>query len=271
MIPKIAFLFLTVGNIYHEDVWRTFFKDHADSYSLYVHAKTSLAPHSFFASAAIAEKVPTTWEHTMEAQRALLREALKDPANTKFVFLSESTIPLMPFEGVYRHLLSHEQSEFTFQKNIHKKRTFGGIEQLYFNPQWIVLNRKHAQLMVDDRQLIELFRKFACDNEHYPSTLLAKHMMLDEVVNRDTTFVLWKEKGPHPHLFKNLKRDPFTKDLIAAIRNKLLFARKFASTCDLSFLHRYVPELFPEPPVDDVQEGNSLNIFFKEKYPISNG
>ena len=49
MIPKIAFLFLTVGNIYHESAWVKFFKDHEVQYSLYVHAKKEITPGSFFA------------------------------------------------------------------------------------------------------------------------------------------------------------------------------------------------------------------------------
>ena len=138
----------------------------------------------------------------MEAEIALLREALKDPANTKFVFLSESTIPLMSFKGVYEHFLTHSKSEFTYMKNIHKKRSFGDIGQLYFNSQWIVLNRKHAQLMVDDRELIPLFKTFACDNEHYPSTFLARHNMLDEVVNKTLRLFFGRKKVPIPIFLK---------------------------------------------------------------------
>ena len=81
MIYKIAFLFLTVSDIFHESVWVKFFKTHEDYYSLYVHPKTDLAAGSFFARAQIQQREETRWENTMKAQIALLREALKDPAN----------------------------------------------------------------------------------------------------------------------------------------------------------------------------------------------
>ena len=112
----------------------------------------------------------------MKAEIALLKEALKDPANTKFVFLSESTIPIMPFDGVYKHLLSHPSSEFPYYKNMDTTRSFGKIKHIYKNPQWIVLNRKHAQLMVEDNDLINYLAQIPYDNEHYPATFLAQKM-----------------------------------------------------------------------------------------------
>ncbi len=245
MEPKIAFLFLTVSDIYHEAVWVKFFKGHHDHYSLYVHPKNDISPNSFFARAIISQREETRWENTMKAQIALLREALKDPTNTKFVFLSESTIPLVPFEEVYGHLLAHPLSEFAHEKNPDSHRKFGIITKgVRKNSQWIVLNRKHAQLMVDDTELIIEFAQHPFDNEHYPSTFLAYRKLLDEVVKKTTTLDIWKEGGPHPHLFKDLPHDPFRKDLVKGIKKKYLFARKFAPTCDLAFLHTYIPQLY---------------------------
>ncbi len=223
MLPKIAFLFLTVGNIYHETAWVKFFKGREEQYSLYVHAKQGITSDSFFASSVIPHWVPTSWENSMKAEIALLKEALKDQANTKFVFLSESTIPIMAFNEVYRHLLAHPHSEFSYYKNMDKTRSFGKIKQVYKNPQWIVLNRKHAQLMVEDTELINYLAQIPYDNEHYPATFLAQKNVLHEVVNRPTTHVTWSEGGLHPHLFKDLKDDRFTKNLLNSIKKKLLF------------------------------------------------
>lgn len=244
MTSKIAFLFLAVSNIFHEPTWIKFFAGQEEYYSLYVHSKWGVSHDSFFARSVILERRPTSWENTMKAQRALLKEALKDFTNEKFVFLSESTIPLMPFQEVYSHLMAHPNSEFSYYKNMHKDRTFGKIKDVYKNPQWIVLNRKHAQLIVDDNELINVFAYIPFDNEHYPATFLAHKKVLHEVVNRATTFVIWSEGGPHPHLFQDLKNDRFTKNLLQAIEKKFLFARKFAADCDLSFLHPYIPILY---------------------------
>jgi len=245
MTPKIAFLFLTIGNIFHESVWIKYFEGYQAYYSLYVHSKNELDSYSFFASSTIQEKVPTTWTNTMKAQIALLKEALKDPANEKFVFLSESTIPLSTFENTYVKLLRHPHSEFNYRKNPHSNRKFGGLSNIYKNSQWIILNRKHAQLIVDDEKYIKIFVHNPHDQEHYPSTFLAHHNLLSEIVNNRTTLVIWGKKGAyHPHLFKNLDTDPYFIKILEAFDEKILFARKFSQSCNLGRLHFYMPQLY---------------------------
>ncbi len=238
MIPKIAFMFLAINSIHHEAAWVDFFKNHEDTYSLYVHAKEEMSPDSFFASSVIPQRVDTKWENVLNAQTALFEAALKDPANTKFVFLSDSTIPVMNFKKVYQYLLAHPHSEFEYFKNPNPERSFGNTPNLYKNPGWIILNRKHAQLMVDDTTLKYIFAQFPYDCEHYPSTFLAHHNLLDEVINNYPTFELWPDiRSANPHFFNNLQQDVHLAELIRAIKsNKFLFARKFAPTCDLKFL-----------------------------------
>ncbi len=244
MLPKIAFLFLTMGNIYHEAPWVNYFKGHDDHYSLYVHPKKEVSKGSFFHSAVIPHTEETSWANTMKAQIALLREALKDPSNIKFVFSSESTIPLTTFDEMYNRLISNHQSQFFYRKNRFSSRTFGGVKKLYNNPQWLILNRKHAQLMVDNTSLITIMAKHSHDQEHYPSTLLAQHNELNQVIKKDATLCIW-EGGRHPHEFKNLTKDPHTKKLLECIEKKrFLFSRKFHQKCDLSLLRKYLPELY---------------------------
>lgn len=110
MIAKIAFLFLTIANIYHEQTWINFFRGHQDKYSLYVHSKKPLSQESFFKPYELRSKVETSWTNTMLAQQALLKEALTDPAHEKFIFVSESTIPLQTFDEIYEKLMSTHES-----------------------------------------------------------------------------------------------------------------------------------------------------------------
>ncbi len=133
MIPKIAFLFLTIGNVYHEAPWVNYFKGHESQYSLYVHPKEKLPQESFFHSSILPHREETTWANTMKAQVALLREALKDPNNTKFVFSSESTIPLTLFDEMYLRLTNDTRSQFYYRKNPFKNRPFGGMKKVYNN------------------------------------------------------------------------------------------------------------------------------------------
>ncbi len=247
MVPKIAFLFLTISNVFHEPTWVKFFSGHEGNYSLYVHPKQDVKRDSFFARAVISERAETRWENILNAQRALLREALKDQTNTKFVFLSESDIPIKTFEEAYQRILEHPYSEFSYWRNQnHPHRKLPNLANMHKNTAWIILNRKHAQLMVDDTTMSTLFAQFPFDCEHYASTFLAHNNLLDEVVNDSATLDIWPDGGPHPHFFDApLENDPFRDMLISAISGKwYVFCRKFSPKCNLDFLHPYNPELF---------------------------
>lgn len=245
-MPKIAFLFLIISNIYHESYWKSFFRGHEQHCSMYVHAKNNMPLDSYLAEHAIGHTAPTTWAHTMQAQIELLREALKDVENQKFVFVSESTIPLQSFDTVYNKLNGNNLSRFAFAKNpFTNSQTRNSLpiptEQQYFNFQWIILNRSHAQLMVDDREYIETITKYICDNEHYPATLLAAKGLIHEVMPEDTTLVLWpKEGGYHPYCFGDLTDETEFSIIKQGIRNGWLFMRKFTKDCNLTPLEAYL-------------------------------
>lgn len=53
---------------------------------------------------------PPTSFHQVGAERALLRAALADPANQRFVLLSDSCVPLYPAPLIWAQLLSEERS-----------------------------------------------------------------------------------------------------------------------------------------------------------------
>merc|ERR1719321_806707 len=95
----------------------------------------------------------------------LLKFALRDPPMNKmekFVFLSDSTLPVKPFGHIYESLSSTSGSDLCVFPSHHwgtAKVGFGGIpassmfrtgETAYLvkHHQWLVLNREHAQVMV---------------------------------------------------------------------------------------------------------------------------
>ncbi len=245
LVHKIAFLFLTIGNVYHDTTWRNFLTGQEQRYTLYVHSKHPLSDNSFFKKSEMTYKVPTTWANTMNAQIALLKEALRDPHNEKFVFVSESTIPLATFDEVYKAVMETPKSIFNYYRNTHPVRSFGPYnhDKLYKNAQWVILNRKHAQLMADDKKVLPLMTDDPHDQEHYPSTFLAQQGLLAEVKKQDATLVLWtgEHGNAHPHSFINLAQDPYLPKIIKALQSKrFLFARKFEKNCDLSPLKDYL-------------------------------
>lgn len=251
---KIAFLFLTIGAVFHEHFWRDFFQGHEDRYTLYAHAKNDVPESSLLFAHQIPVKVPTTWLNKMRAQIALLQEALKNPDNEKFIFLSESTIPLATFDTVYEKVTATPQSIFMYQPNPHlipgtiffnPARNLQPIppELQYKNYQWVVLNRKHAQMMVEDTYYISIIEKYAIDDEHYESTFLACHGLLSEVYQKSMTYVYWPAnvRSPHPYTFVNFN-DPTEFELIVqAMKKGYLFIRKIDKNCVLTPLEDLLP------------------------------
>ncbi len=248
---RLAFLFLTITGPHHTEHWKPFFAGHENKYSIYVHSKGVLKS-SFFKKFKIKRTIPTDWAHTMQAQLAMLAEAYKNENNKKFIFLSETTIPLRDFDSVYRYIMSHRGSEFKFELNQHlnpksgmyvaTRRVFG-IDTKYQrkHSQWVVLNRKHAKAVLDHAHFLK--RPIYCDNEHFPGTVLAKTGLLKEVKKRDLTYVNWgwqRRGAAHPYTFRDLSNHYDLQVLLNAIKRGYLFARKIDKRCDLKLLDPYL-------------------------------
>lgn len=248
---KIAFLFLVISTIYHESYWQDFFKGHEHYYSVYVHAKKPFDENSIFKQHELPYKVPTTWSNTIKAQVAMLKTALEDPENTSFVFLSDATIPLHDFDTTYHLLMQDNASHFYYERNPHMQpgnpyysiRNLAPIptEYQFKNSQWVVLNRFHAQLFVDDTATVEFIASKGSDQELLPGTLLALHEQLHTVKPIDRTLVIW-DREPAPYRFDDLTKHPEDLEILRkAIEEKqFLFVRKIAQECDLTPLQPYL-------------------------------
>ncbi|KAK8958865.1 hypothetical protein KSP40_PGU003365 [Platanthera guangdongensis] len=113
--PKIAFLFLTRAGMPLDFVWHAFFKNaRVGNFSVYVHSKPgfkldrSTTSSPFFYGRHIEDSVQVIWGESsmIEAERLLLSVALDDPANQRFVLLSDrwcfiffDIVEIVPFCG----------------------------------------------------------------------------------------------------------------------------------------------------------------------------
>ena len=242
---KVAFLFLTMANVYHEEYWHDFFRNHEEQCTILVDSKHGVSPSSWFKQFQMPYKVESSWARTMKAQITLLKEALKDPYNEMFVFCSYNSIPLQPFDFIYNELIDSRKTTFRYEKNPHTDpesklyephRVIKHIplEKHYKNTQWIILNRKHAQMMVDDKPIIDLITCYPHDQEHYPSMFLAMHNMLNEVHKCEKTMVVWHLNKRPPYVFKDLTIHQEYRLMIDAIKYGIFFARKIDEECNLS-------------------------------------
>lgn len=242
---KIAFLFLTITNVFNESYWRDFFAGHEHQYSILVHAKENIAPSSWFKQFQMPYKVQNSWARTMKAQIALLKEALQDPDNQIFIFCSNNTLPLQSFDFIYNEVKALNKSIFVYEPNPHADKSRNcyqahrdlqpiAMTKQYKNSQWVILTREHAQLMVDDAKIIAIVSHYPHDQEHYPSTLLALCNKLHEVHACDKTLVVWDFCDRPPYIFNDLNKDLERNILTEAIKYGVFFVRKIEEHCNLA-------------------------------------
>lgn len=86
----------------------------------------------------------------------LLRAATEESTSggDKFVFLSESTLPVKPFSDVYSTLTKDSKSDFCISTNDHWGHLASSGDEsekpvLVKHSQWVVLSREHANLVVE--------------------------------------------------------------------------------------------------------------------------
>ncbi|TYJ28302.1 hypothetical protein E1A91_A07G249700v1 [Gossypium mustelinum] len=180
-------------------------------------------------------------EATMiEAERILLRHALTDPYNERFVFVSDSCIPIYNFSYTYDYIMSTSTSfvdSFADTKEGRYNPKMDPVISVYNwrkGSQWVVLTRKHAGVVVNDTTVFPMFqqhckrksllefwrdRPFPADpakehncipDEHYVQTLLAQEGFEGEITRRSLTYSAWdlsaskdrERRGWHPVTYK---------------------------------------------------------------------
>jgi hypothetical protein len=170
--PQLYFLFMVYVSIAHEGIWKNFFASAVPSvdFRALVHCKSEASCRQNIVSQEIFEIIPSVETQycldLVSGMNALLKAALGKSAEggsvnmlDKFVFVSDSTLPVKPFAVTQHQLTTSATSDFCiFPRNEWAEVTQGYTAQ---NPmqvpitkiavkhhQWIVLSRKHAELSV---------------------------------------------------------------------------------------------------------------------------
>ncbi|GAA0155608.1 transferase [Lithospermum erythrorhizon] len=264
--PKIAFLFISRNRLPLENVWDAFFQgDKENKFSIFVHSRPGFLFNKvttrsmYFLNRQINDSVQVDWGEAsmIQAERILIQNALIDPSNERFIFLSDSCIPLYNFSYTYNYLMSTSQSFVD---------SFADTKQGRYNPkmhpvipvqywrkgsQWVVLNRKHAEIVMKDNTVFPLFQLHCktktlpefwrqhsgpVDNskehncipdEHYVPTLLARKHLEGQIVRRTLTHTSWdlsasknrERRGWHPVTYKQVDATPTLIQSIKAIDN----------------------------------------------------
>ena len=263
---RIAFLFLTVSDVKQAPIWEIFFKGHTNKFNIYVHPKHPNKIKSFFKDHIIQNLVPTEWgdPSLVVATNNLIREALDNPANQKFILVSDSCVPIKTFEYVYKTVLQDNTSWFNYyspQLSVTPKPDWMGeinthYESLnllhpnfqknaFIQEQWMILDRRHAELIDDNRHLLHYFNiEGIFPDEIYYITILhtlikkpkghfkfRRHSRKKYKKHRYITQAKWTKgrQSLHPEEFELLTKA----DIRLLKTSPALFARKFTESSDI--------------------------------------
>ncbi|KAK4485060.1 hypothetical protein RD792_007668 [Penstemon davidsonii] len=251
--PKIAFLFLVRRNMPLDFLWESFFENaDKENFSIYIHSEpgfvydetTTRSP--FFYNRQLENSVKVAWgeANMIEAERLLFEEALQDPANRRFVLLSDSCVPLYNFSYIYNYLVGSPRSfvdSFTDKKDERYNPKMSPViskRNWRKGSQWVALIRRHAQVVVDDETVFPVFRKFCkrrppvdptrgknnlklqkqhncIPDEHYVQTLIAMNDLESELERRTVTYTSWNQSATkmaheawHPFTFSYADSGP---------------------------------------------------------------
>ncbi|XP_050224473.1 glycosyltransferase BC10 [Mercurialis annua] len=260
---KIAFLFIARNRLPLDMVWDAFFKGEEESrFSVFVHSRPGFlfnkatTRSKYFLNRQVNDSVQVDWGEAsmIEAERVLLKHALEDSKNERFVFLSDSCIPLYDFGYTYEYIMSTPTSFVD---------SFADTKEGRYNPkmdpiipvhnwrkgsQWVVLTRKHAKVVVNDTTVFPIFQQhckrrslpefwrdqpFPADgkkehncipDEHYVQTLFAQEGLEGEITRRSLAHSSWdhssskdpKRRGWHPVTYKSSDATP---ELIKSIKD----------------------------------------------------
>ncbi|EEF43822.1 conserved hypothetical protein [Ricinus communis] len=244
--PKLAFLFLVRQDLPLDFLWGSFFEN-ADvaSFSIFIHSSPgfefdeSTTRSHFFYGRQLKNSIQVAWGESsmIEAERLLLSAALEDPANQRFVLLSDSCVPLYNFSYIYSYVMASPRSfvdSFLDTKEDRYNQKMSPIIQKHKwrkGSQWITLIRSHAEVIVDDEVIFPEFQKYCkrrlpldaskgklnaklqkqnncIPDEHYVQTLLSMAELEGELERRTLTYTVWnlsvtrmESKGWHPMTF----------------------------------------------------------------------
>ena len=266
---KIAFCFLTWGDLLQPKVWEAFFAGAArEKYSVYCHPKEpEQVTGPILSGRMIDNTVPTRHGHIslVEAALNLFSHAYHDAEdNEYFVLLSESTIPIVSFDEFYKDVeRCGPNSVFGYStpetgSEHHQRLSAVKHATLFSSPfflhdQWVILHRRHVSMLLNKPGL-SLFSEVFAPDEHYCMNALVhlKGASLDQFVNRRGTFVNWRdwvkksyinrETGEviaytaHPKTYCELS----AADIAEARALGCWFFRKLDAACDCAVVLRHL-------------------------------
>lgn len=199
---KIAFLFLTIGDVNFPEIWEKFFETTSkNNYSIYCHPKNPEdLTINWMKNNIIKNLVKTEWGHFTNAYVELLKSALENDENTHFIFVSESCIPIKSFCNIQIFISKYnincsfihleESDNYNFKKSKLKENYFYKFKEseLIKHSGWFCLSRKHATELVNHPDVYK-FNRIIAGDEHILSLIYWKNKKY--FINYKMTYANW--------------------------------------------------------------------------------
>ena len=271
ILMKIAFLFMVRDNLAQPLIWQAFFKQAQQVQQvqqvqplILAHAKhPERVTDKIIKDALIPQYIETEWGHSTLSlvMMYLAHNALKRGADW-LIYLSETCVPLQPYNHIYSFLKSSRFSWFNEQQMAnseqkHRYKTLSSTQyikqdQLKKSSQWCILNKADTSILLKlTPEHLRYYKNFKVPDEHYILTTLSlyysrKHKSY-KFNNGMTTLVDWTRPSnnyKHPHTFNKLTEE----DKQILINTKSLFGRRFESTSNIIEL---IPKLWKRDVTKD--------------------
>ena len=217
--PKIAFLFITNGDIHNPNIWKKYFDKNNNKYSIYLFSKNRNI-NSFFKNYMIDEFIDWTSLGTVKAMIKLLEISYKDGTNTYFVFLNEHSVPIVNFNKFYKKVINSHKSHLELQKN---KSEFNNLK----NPSHINLNndnfyssnifgllyRNHVTTIMNSQlKYSNIFSKIKNPERYYNINILNLNKQIGKIINNNIN--------------KKIENDNYKNEIQYLIKKNCYFIRK---------------------------------------------
>jgi hypothetical protein len=179
---KIAFLFIVLDNPNFPSVWDAYFKGHEEQINIFIHPKYPKR-NTWRHKCVINDLQETGWGYIVSAYIALLTKAFEDPSNEKFIFVSESCLPVKSFNDMFSRIMANKDESFVKQMNVKRydleNRITPQIKDALKSGQMIkhyarmCLSRQHVkQLLYNyNEPIINLFKTMHVGDEFFLSSI----------------------------------------------------------------------------------------------------
>tara|TARA_A100001035_G_C27742432_1_gene482297 strand:- start:120 stop:941 length:822 start_codon:yes stop_codon:yes gene_type:complete len=215
-MKKIAFCFLCQDDIYHVNIWESFFKYNYEKCNIYIYSENPNNVKTQFCKKYQVSHNNEKTDNTYLKIKFLMKDAVKFN-NYKIVIINDSSIPVKSFNYIYDYLTKDNKSYINYidhipkcewqksaillqyQKymyNVHNIPDFIyniDISNWYYNDKWVIFSLKHARQILYDEKAIKILDKSFAIHENYPLYILSSNDEKKNISNEQNIYINWKD------------------------------------------------------------------------------